>query len=212
MPAPSPSKQAQKISGVLDAATRVFLAFGFNRATTDMIQREAGVSKSTLYDCFPNKQALFVAVIERQCATLAAEMQAIDAASPDLPRALRDIGASYLRTALSPMGLALFRMVVAEAPRFPELARSFYLAGPQAVTQLLAARLASAGRAGEVDLQTVGAEGAASLFVSMVRAQGQLEALTHPHAPPSAVQMDRWVDMAVAAFLRAFGVHGRSSR
>jgi AcrR family transcriptional regulator len=40
----------------------VFLANGFSAATTDMIQQAAGVSKSTVYSHYPNKEALFAAV------------------------------------------------------------------------------------------------------------------------------------------------------
>ncbi|MDR3323495.1 MAG: TetR/AcrR family transcriptional regulator [Zoogloeaceae bacterium] len=190
---------------ILKAATLVFLAHGFSAATTDMIQREAGVSKATMYACFPNKEAMFAAVIERQCATMRATIQAIETSPGNIARTLTDIGMSYLELVLSPEGLALYRVAVAEAPRFPDLGRRFYLAGPRAVTALVATRLSAAAQAGEINVQTFGVEAAAGLFISMVRGEGQVESLTHPGAQPSTAQKDHWVRLAVTTFLGAFG-------
>lgn len=62
--------------------------------------------------------------------------------------------------------------MAAEAPRFPDVGRRFYLAGPKVVALRLAEHLEEAMRAGELDLHSVGAETAASLFIGMVRAEG----------------------------------------
>jgi AcrR family transcriptional regulator len=50
---------------VLDAAERVFEQYGARRANVDDIAREAGVSRSTLYRRYPNKEALLAAVVVR---------------------------------------------------------------------------------------------------------------------------------------------------
>ncbi|BEU74360.1 TetR/AcrR family transcriptional regulator (plasmid) [Ralstonia syzygii subsp. indonesiensis] len=190
---------------MLKAATAVFLAHGFSAATTDMIQRKASVSKATMYACFPNKEAMFAAVIEQECAKMAATIRAIQAAPGDIAKTLTDIGLSYLRFVLSPTALALYRVVVAEAPRFPDLGRRFYLAGPKVVTSMLAAWLKEAAQDGEIDIQSIGVDAAATLFISLVRTEGQLESLTHPDAQPSAAQLDHWVQLAVTTFMAAFG-------
>ncbi|MEI8618048.1 TetR/AcrR family transcriptional regulator [Pseudoalteromonas sp. B193] len=61
---PSELELGAKARTVLQAARKIFLTHGFNGATTDMIQREAGVSKSTVYAHFTNKETLFLAVIK----------------------------------------------------------------------------------------------------------------------------------------------------
>ncbi len=205
MPESSHAANQEKRQAILKAATTVFLAHGFSAATTDMIQRQAGVSKATVYACFPNKEALFAAVIEHECAAMTETVRAIEPATGDIAKTLSDIGLSYLQFLLSATGLALFRVIVAEAPRFPELARHFYLAGPRVTTTMVAERLAQAARRGEIDIQTVGIEAAASLFISLLRGDGQLECLTHPDTQPSAEQLDRRVRLAVMTFLGAFG-------
>lgn len=202
-PAPAANDKAL---AVLKAATSVFLTHGFSAATTDMIQRAAGVSKSTMYAFYPNKEALFAAVIEHRCATTTASIRAVRPSPGDIARTLTDLGMSCLDIVLDPDGLALHRVVVAEAPRFPELGRTFFLAGPKVVTTMLGERLSEAAQAGEIDVQSVGIEAAANLFFSMVRAEAQLECMTHPGTRPSAAQKDHWVRLAVTTFLAAFGV------
>ncbi|WP_437883913.1 TetR/AcrR family transcriptional regulator [Pseudomonas sp. LRF_L74] len=194
----------EKSLAVLDAASSVFLANGFSGATTDMIQKRARVSKATLYACFPTKEALFAAVIEHECSAMAQTIEAMTPASGDITRTLGDLGRSYLRIILSPTGLALFRVSIAEAPRFPELARRFYLAGPRVVANLIAEHLEAAAQAGEIDIQNVGLENAAGLFISLLRGEGQMECLIHPQALPSEEQVERWVKLAVQTFLSAF--------
>src|SRR6202167_5278289 len=50
---------------ILDAAGRVFLEHGFQGARVDEIADAASAGKPTIYARFPNKQALFTAVVER---------------------------------------------------------------------------------------------------------------------------------------------------
>lgn len=205
VPPASEAEISAKARTVLDAARVVFLSHGFSAATTDMIQREAGVSKSTVYAHYANKEALFVAVIEAECAAFTETVRAIEPRPGQLPEALAAVARAYLDVVLSPAGLALFRVVIAEAPRFPQLARTFYLAGPNAIAKVVADHLAGAQEAGEVDLAEIGRDAAANLFINLVRSEPQLQCLTHPDALPSAAQVDQWTNAAVTTFMRAYG-------
>ena len=204
MTQPCPADRRDKSEEILEAASSVFLTHGFSAATTDMIQREARISKATLYAHFPGKELLFTAVIERECAAMTETMRNREPVSGDIACTLTDLGLSYLKTVLSPTGLSLFRVVVADAPRFPELGRRFYLAGPRVIFDMVAERLAEAAKAGEIDIQSVGLHTAAILFVSLLRGEAQMECLTHPEAAPSDEQRDRWARLAVNTFLAAF--------
>ena len=51
---------------IIDGASRVFLAQGFDAASMGAIAREAGVSKGTLYVYFKSKEELFEAIVEEQ--------------------------------------------------------------------------------------------------------------------------------------------------
>ena len=51
---------------VLDAALSLFVRHGYRGTSMDMIAEGAGVTKPVVYDCFPNKEALFDALLERE--------------------------------------------------------------------------------------------------------------------------------------------------
>jgi hypothetical protein len=113
-----------------------------------------------------------------------------------------------LETAVAVDGIALLRAVVAEAPRFPQLAAAFYQAGPRAVINRASDYFAEAEAMGEIDLSEIGLEPAAQSFVGLVRSEAQLHYHTHPEERPSAEQIDRWVANAVTTFVRAYGRAG----
>lgn len=210
---PAPAKEnaplrrlsAGKAATVLAAARDTFMAHGFTAATTDMIQQAAGVSKSTVYAHYPNKQALFNAVIEAECESFLQAMRQITLTPGHLADALGSLARAYLGIVLSPGALALFRVVIAEAPRFPDLARHFYLIGPDTANRIVASHLEEGAKNGEVDFSSVGRDAAAAIFVNLVRAEPQLQCLTHPGSRPSAAQMDTWAAQAVTTFMLAFG-------
>ncbi|MEL7630358.1 TetR/AcrR family transcriptional regulator [Pectobacterium aroidearum] len=194
---------------VLQAATEIFLVHGFSSATTDMIQKAAGVSKATLYACFPSKDSLFSAVIEHECFRLEQSIRAIQTAPGDFINTLYQIGLSYLGIVLSPNGLALYRVVVAEAPRSPHLARQFYLSGPKTTIALVAHQLELAEQAEEISIHSIGTEVAAAQFINLLRGEALMECLMHPESRPSAEQLDRWVHTAITTFI---GVYSRNRK
>jgi AcrR family transcriptional regulator len=55
----------RRITQLLEAAASVFCAVGYPAASTNAIAREAGVSPGTLYQFFPNKEAIAVELGER---------------------------------------------------------------------------------------------------------------------------------------------------
>jgi TetR/AcrR family transcriptional repressor of mexJK operon len=194
-----------KAAAVLAGARSVFLAHGFSAATTDMIQQAAGVSKATVYARYATKEALFKAVIEAECDRFLGAVRTTAIHSRKLPDVLAALAHAYLHRVLSPDTLALFRAVVGEAPRFPALARQFYLVGPHGFNVIVERHLEEAAARGEVDFSSVGLEMAAIHFVNLVRGEAQMQCLTHPGAVPPQAQRDRWVAAAVTTFVRAFG-------
>lgn len=199
---PVPNPKATKI---LEAAREVFLEHGFTDATSDMIQQAAGVSKATVYAHFANKEALFIAAIEYQCNRFLAQLRQAAFTQSHIRDTLTQIGQTYLAMGLSPVGLATVRVVTAAAPRFPELARTFYMAGPRVVCDIISQHLSAAAKRGEIDISSIGPETAANQFFSLVRGEGQLECMMHPQSRPSAAQLDYWTRTAVDTFMRAYG-------
>ena len=111
---------------ILDATTAVFLENGFERAATSEIARRARTSKQTLYALFPTKADLFAGVISAHTEQLfSRHMHYIESGKP--PRqALAEIGDMLLAMFSAPTFLALYRILVAEANNFPDLARRLW--------------------------------------------------------------------------------------
>jgi AcrR family transcriptional regulator len=130
------SRTEKTRQGILAAAQRLFLERGFQATSTDAILAEAGISsKETLYRHFASKEELFVAVLSNLTteqpdflARLAAlpPPRDVSAIRESLTTAAREI----LTLMCQPPYLALWRMMIAEAPRFPQLGAAFFSAIP----------------------------------------------------------------------------------
>lgn len=85
---PAQSRAVETVAAVLEAAARILEEQGFAGYTTNAVARRAGVSIGSLYQYFPGKDALTVALIERETATLLADMAAV----PNEPRFAARLG------------------------------------------------------------------------------------------------------------------------
>ena len=69
---PSQERSRRTVERILDAAARIFHEQGYAAATTNDIADEAEVSIGSLYQYFPNKDALLVTLTERHLASTTA--------------------------------------------------------------------------------------------------------------------------------------------
>jgi AcrR family transcriptional regulator len=85
-----------KSEKILEAAERLFLLNGMRGTTMEAIAREAGVAKPTLYGRFPDKDAVFSAVVAARFAKLKAEFSGALAGDGSAPeRVARALSAKY---------------------------------------------------------------------------------------------------------------------
>lgn len=110
---------------LLDAATAVFTSEGYAGATVDAIAVAAGMSKAGFYWHYENKEAVFVAVIERFAPfdALAETVAAAEGAGEEM-HAVLTAALTVAFTTLQPRR-ALFRAVFAEVTQNPELSGVF---------------------------------------------------------------------------------------
>jgi TetR/AcrR family transcriptional repressor of mexJK operon len=138
-------------AGVIrEAATTLFLRSGYLGTSMEEIATLAGVSKQTVYTHFADKERLFTDLIEGATDRVDDFLQYVTAVLPetdDLEADLRQVARRYLAQVLHPDLLRLRRLVIGEAGRFPELARTYYerapgrtLAGLTSCVQRLAER------------------------------------------------------------------------
>jgi TetR/AcrR family transcriptional regulator, mexJK operon transcriptional repressor len=111
---------------LLAAAARLFLKNGWDGTSIDEISRQSGVAKRFIYARYPDKAALFVGALQRY---LDQKIEVLHKAEPppyDVEEGLYCLGERLLDIALEPETLAFHRLLIAEAPKFPPLAKIFW--------------------------------------------------------------------------------------
>lgn len=199
--APKPEPSTDKRSAIVEAAARVFLDQGYGAASMDAIAAEAGVSKQTVYSHFGAKDALFEAIIEDKCDQLMAPVTLPAVPGQGPADALAELARRFLGVVLAPPNMSLFRVIVAESGRFPEVAEAFYRAGPAVAVGELAEHLAALDQAGSLAVPDPAAS--AKLFFAMLRGDLYIRRLLDLAAEPSAGKIEALVAQAVAAFMAA---------
>ncbi len=207
---PTREEAAGRDRRVLATAAALFERRGYEGTTLDALAEAAGVGKPTLYARFGDKGGLFAAVfrmrVEAVLAPVAAEATAAaEAHEPaDLPQVLRTIGILLLQRSLLPDTVALSRIIVAEAERFPELARLSHAEGWLRCLGLVADLLRSYEAAGAIAAGP-DVEEAADLFLSLIMGRKQRAVMLGLPTPDLAA-ITRRVTRCVDIFLHGVAV------
>jgi len=181
---------------VLRAATTAFLAHGYG-SSVDLIARRAGVAKQTVYHHFPSKDELFKEVARDLAKRV---LVGLEAEPRDVRAALLRFALAYRKRVLGAQGIATFRALVPEVPRFRALARSMYEASGGETVRRVAAYLEKAMAGGQ--LRRDDPQLAAELLVGMLVGHDRVKRLFGVTASgeSDAQRAGRIVD----CFLRAY--------
>ena len=190
-----PPLDATERERILAATTAVFLERGFERSSTNEIARRAKTSKQTLYALFPNKADLFAGVMSAHTEQLFSRHTYYIQSGTPPQQALTEIGRTVLSMFSDPEFLALYRIMVAEAHRFPELARRLWAECIDRGYKLLAEYLHSCGIGGPRYTD------AARQFASLVLGDFVLSAMLNPDLKLSSRANGARVQKAVQDFL-----------
>jgi TetR/AcrR family transcriptional repressor of mexJK operon len=138
--APDGPRYPAKRAAIARAALDLFVRDGYERTSVDAIAAEAGVSKRTVYSHYADKERLFLAVVEDTYDGLMGQVRDIadrELDRPgDAPQKLTAFVTSVARAISgSDERAALLRLIISEAPRFPDLLRTWQ--GRRSVSSLL---------------------------------------------------------------------------
>ncbi|MFD1626953.1 TetR/AcrR family transcriptional regulator [Azospirillum griseum] len=199
--APKP-EAGSKPAQILEAAGRLFLENGYGAVSMDAVSKKANVSKATLYAHFGSKDELFRAMVACECAS--STLEGIWDRAMAMPAAdgLRLIGITFVTFVLSPKALAVHRVVLGEAHRFPELARAFYEAGPALMVARVSAYLEALNGRGELAIPDI--DLATQQFFGLIKANLHMKLLLCLTERPSEATIQRFVDAAVDLFVRGY--------
>ncbi|MEC4816097.1 MAG: TetR/AcrR family transcriptional regulator [Scytonema sp. PMC 1069.18] len=123
------SQSVDKVEAILRGAMQEFLTHGFSATTMDNVTAAAGVSKTTVYSYFQDKEKLFTALIERLIATCGGVLnpQNPDVFQGEPKEVLAGLANNFLNQLSknvndTPEFLDLIRLIIGESGRFPMLA------------------------------------------------------------------------------------------
>lgn len=129
-------------SAILNAATRLFLANGYDATSMVAVAVAAGVSKRTLYARYGTKEALMNGVIQDRVKQWAAAAGENDVNLPEDFKERMVRHAQTLAHALGGTEVREFdRLIQSTSSRFPEFARAFHDLGYQYELEFLAAEI-----------------------------------------------------------------------
>jgi AcrR family transcriptional regulator len=107
---------------ILDAARKMFLERGFEGASIDEIAEAARSGKATIYARFRDKRALFTDVVTRDILSRIMEFKTGVPTGSTIEERLTSAASTLLHWGLDSERIALMRLAIAEARRFPDLA------------------------------------------------------------------------------------------
>jgi len=145
--------RVERRAQLLDAARDVFVAHGFHAAGMDDIAVRAGVSKPVLYQHFPGKLDLYLALLDKHCETLETLVrQALEVGGDNEVRVERTVA-------------AYFEFVTSEGAAFRMVFESDLTSVPQVRSRLDAVEMNCAEAIAEVIAEDTGADDERALLL-----------------------------------------------
>jgi TetR/AcrR family transcriptional regulator of autoinduction and epiphytic fitness len=199
-----PTLSAQKHSDIIDAAVALFCEEGFGATSMDRIAQRAGVSKRTVYNHFPNKEALFQECVSVLVARMDAQAHAGDDPEAPVAERLRAYASRKLRMSLDPEILAPTRALMAEVIRDPALGRR--VSGPFTAGSALRGLLREETARGRLAVPEADLDLACLQLTELVKGPLFWPWLMGFRDAPTEAEITRVIDDSVTMFLARYGV------
>ncbi len=193
----------KKVRLILDAASKLFLEQGYDPTSTEMIAREAGVSKATLYVYFPMKEALLVPVVRAVMRSIKPMPLWDRPHGPvDAEAGLRQIATRFVAIFMTDQGMALERLIMSCKARFPEVGKTFFEEGPRRVQSETADFLHRAEKEGSLIVPDI--DLAATQFIALVRGDLPLTRALGLDLPAKS-ELEKMIEGGIRVFIAAYG-------
>ncbi len=188
---------------ILDAAQRLFYHQGFDETSLEMIINESGGSRRSIYDEFGNKQGLLMAVIQRQ---VKLQTEIFTSINRDLEakQALNQVCFEFVKGMLSPALMSLFRLVVQQVVKFPELGEKVYQKGPMAGILPLVEYLQYLAEQNKIKADNF--QFSAQMLIEMAKGPLHTRSLLLPDTFATDEEIKQQVAKAVDIFLNAHAI------
>ncbi|WAW10131.1 TetR/AcrR family transcriptional regulator [Oxalobacter vibrioformis] len=217
--------RSKKRQAILDAAVQVFREMGFHNASMNIIAARVGGSKTTLYNHFPSKEAIFLEIVrditqvqnpdvapmidlritiltDATRNRIETALSALQGPVVNVPETLRCFGENFISFIYMPEVLAIRRLLFAES-RQSEIGRLYYENGPKRARQRVADYLEKAMAAGY--LKKTDAWVAAAHIRSLLDAECYEYYMLDVGESLPASRIKKMVASAVDVFMAAYG-------
>jgi len=184
---------------VIEAANLKFHDMGYAATCISQIAQDAGISTKTLYRLFPAKADLFESVVDNRIERFTLEADIGLAADKGMRERFESVLEAYGRLTLHPDTIAINRLVVAEADRFPEIATAFYkraILGTARVIETLIRTHVGSGAIAVADIPA-----AAGMLRGMMAMEPQRAAMLGQREPPTVEEIGQRARMCTDIFL-----------
>ena len=203
------SRSDERRQHILEVAGEVFLEQGYAAASMSAIASKLGGSKGTLYNYFTSKPELFAAYMTGACVANSEALLPTKDDDTPLEEALRRLGVGFLEFILRDEAMAVSRLVIAEAHRFPELGEAFYETGPKQSIAVLADWMKRRMDRGELcgaDPQT-----AALQFFALCKSGLYMLRMWNIIPEVSPADVERHIAVQVEMFVAAYGARDQGA-
>ncbi len=181
---------------LLLAARALFLEQGYD-ASVDAIICRAGVARQTFYNHFKSKENIFAEVV---LGCFLDVLAPLNEHPNDLRQSLVSFAGIYRERVLNPEGIAAYRILASQAPRFPELVREVYALGAGQMIERLAGFLRKAME--QRHIRNADPVFAAELLMAMLVGQERSQLLFTVQRQPEGEALK--IATVVDGFLRMF--------
>jgi TetR/AcrR family transcriptional repressor of mexJK operon len=185
---------------ILEAAQTLFLKHGFDETSLEMIINDAGGSRRSIYHEFGNKKGLLLAVINSHVDIQAQMLMSINRELP-AEAALNDVCFRFAQGILSGTLMSLFRLVVQQVVKLPELGEIIFEKGPMTAVLPLVSYLKELVEKDKLVIEDPFF--AAQMLLEMIKGPLQTRSLLLPNKLATDEEIKNQVTQAVSIFLRA---------
>ncbi|WP_242129380.1 TetR/AcrR family transcriptional regulator [Sphingobium sp. Sx8-8] len=204
------ARRRDRRRAILEVAGQYFLENGYAATTMSAIAAKMGGSKGTLWSYFPSKEELFSACLDHRTTAYREQLAEMLDSGDDLAATLFRLGMNLLEKVTSPPAIALHRLVVAEAGRFPEMGAIFFEHAPRHTRLMIAAFLEQAMDRGL--LRRADPELAARTFMTLMMSGCHQLMLMGQVDRPTPDQIEKDVTFALDCFLHAYAPEPHGAR
>jgi AcrR family transcriptional regulator len=129
-PSKPPSSRVQRAAdrrqAIIEAALDEFIARGYTATRLDDVAQRAGVAKGTIYLHFKDKEALFQELVRTALVPLIGRLAAPPPEGGSIRAAFENFVETFVREVVTTRRGDIIRLVLAEGPRFPDIADFYY--------------------------------------------------------------------------------------